>query len=70
LQDVEQDLPPCVLDMHVQDTNMQELFFAFSGPEDTPHHGGMCVLRFGLRPNVLVAVDDLVALFFLTLQMQ
>jgi hypothetical protein len=42
LQALQKDLPPGVLDMHLTDSNMHNLHFVFSGPEDTAYAGGMC----------------------------
>ena len=50
-------MPPNVLDMHMQDSNMHELFFAFSGPADTPHAGGVCVTLPHLTRSFPPAVD-------------
>ena len=43
MQAFRDDLPPGVLDLHLQETNMHQLHFLFSGPEETPYAGGMCV---------------------------
>jgi hypothetical protein len=43
VQALQKDLPPGVLDMHLSESNMHQLHFLLSGPEDTPYCGGMCV---------------------------
>lgn len=43
MQAVQDELPPGVLDMHLNEHNMHEILFLLAGPEDTPYAGGTYV---------------------------
>jgi ubiquitin-conjugating enzyme E2 J2 len=62
MQMLRDDLPPCVMDTHMDEQNMHNLLFAISGPPDTSFWGGVYVLKISLPQDYPYSPPDFIML--------